>query len=73
MAELRVPVGPRVTRLLTTTIFRTTNRRRAERSRLMYGLDARGYYLRPLGVLNGLLGIVLWLDEDDEEEGDTDA
>lgn len=67
MPELRIPVGRRVEKLLTTTIYRSTNKRRVTNSRLMYGSDARGYYLRPLGILNGLLGAVLYYDEEDED------
>lgn len=47
------------------TLATTTDRGRAERSRLTWGADQPDgpYRLRPLGVLNGLLGLVVWVED----------
>ena len=48
---------------LTIVIYRTQNSEKVKKSRFMYGKNERGYFLRPLGILHGLFGLVLDLPE----------
>lgn len=50
-------------RLLTITLYRTTDRAKAARSRFEYGQDGNTYFLRPLGILHGLIGLTLEIRE----------
>lgn len=46
-------------RLLTITLYKTKNKKKATKSRFSYGVDNGVYNLRILGVLNGLFGLEL--------------
>lgn len=46
-------------KFLTIIVFKTKNRKRVDKSRFIYGVKENGvYFLRILGVLHGLFGLV---------------
>ena len=52
-------------RLLTIRLYSTKNLARVEKSKFMYGTYANneGFYLRPLGILHYLIGLVVQLED----------
>lgn len=63
MRIVHVKEGGPVYRVLRATLTTTTDRRRAQRSRFMWGLESANgepfYRLTPLGVLHAVTGLTL--------------
>lgn len=74
--RVKMDQGDRLFRLLRFPIYKTNNRRRAERSRFKYRYDRdavllgrRKYILSLLGILNGLIGLEIELDRYRDDNG----